>query len=33
MRRGDAEIIALIEGFLQGTEDMQREAIEHIGEE
>ena len=30
MRRGDAEIIALIEGFLQGTEDMQREAIENM---
>ena len=30
MRRGNEEDIALIEGVLQGTEDMQREAIESM---
>ena len=30
MRRGNEEDIALIEGLLQGTEDMQREAIESM---
>ena len=30
MRRGDEQDIALIEGLLQGTEDMQREAIENM---